>query len=124
MQVDLGFDPLWCPRLLASDELMLQAVLLLVHASEDLVIHRCLSNSTRRQLQHLLPLLNCRLSNPSDYQQDMILYVVSILASVAVSFGDYASAEAHAAGIANILQLRGGLTSITSNPGMQLAIDR
>lgn len=124
IHIDMGFDPTWCPQLLASDHLMLQAVLLLVSASEDLLTRHCLSGYTRRHLQRTLPLLNGRLSDTSDDERDMVLYVVSVLASTAIAFGDFASAEAHASGISSILTTKAGLFNVNRNPALQLAIDR
>jgi hypothetical protein len=103
---------------------MVRVAVLLASASDDLVVHGSLSNFTRGYLGRVLPMLNNRLSSASDYKHDMVLYVVAAIASTPIAFGDYTSAETHAAGISDILRLRGGLNSVTRNPWMQLAIDR
>lgn len=122
--IDFDQDPLWCFRLLVSQKLCFRAILLLASASNDLISRRPLSRTTYRHLQHTLPILNNRLSGADAYRDDIILYVVGILASTAILFGDYDAAKMHAAGISEIVRLRGGFSAINNNPILQLSIDR
>ncbi|RDW65101.1 hypothetical protein BP6252_10752 [Coleophoma cylindrospora] len=122
--IDLDQDPLWCFRLLSSEPLCFRAILLLTSASNDLMLRRPLSNTTYRHLRRTLPILNSRLTKSDAHEHDIILYVVSILASIAILFGDYNAAKVHSAGLSEILRLRGGVGGVNSNPLMQLSIDR
>jgi hypothetical protein len=101
-------------------------MLLLASASNDLISRRPLSNTTRRHLQRTLCILNDRVSNAAADAQvhEVVLYVVGILASVSVIFGDYNAAKIHAAGISEIIRLRGGLRSIGHRPVIQISLDR
>lgn len=117
-------DPLWCFRSLCSEQLYFRALLFLASASHDLVLRQPLSNITQRYLQRILPTLNSRLSDKDAYKNDMIIYIVSVLASVAILFGEYKSAATHAMGLSEILHLRGGFGTVNYNPVIQLSIDR
>jgi hypothetical protein len=68
--------------------------------------------------------LNDRLSNTDAYKHDIILYVVSVLASIAILFGDYHAAKTHAIGLSEIIRLRGGFGASNYNPVIQFSIDR
>ncbi len=122
--IDFDNDPLWCFRLLISEKLCFRAILLLTSASNDLILRRPLSKATHGHLQRILPLLNSRLSVVGAHQHDLTLYVVGILASIAILFGDYKAAQMHAAGISQIIRLRGGFGAVNPNPVIQLSIDR
>lgn len=113
-----------CFRLLCSEPLCFRAILLLTSASNDLVSRQPLSRTTYRHLRRVLPLLNHRLSDRDAYKNDITLYVVSILASIAVLFGDYRAAQTHAMGISRILRLRGGSEAVNDNPVIQFSMDR
>ena len=69
-------------------------------------------------------MLNKRLSDPNAHTHDITLYVISILASIAILFGDYSAAKLHATGLSKIIHLRGGFSAVDHNPLMQLSIDR
>ncbi|RSL60407.1 hypothetical protein CEP53_005437 [Fusarium sp. AF-6] len=124
IHIDFDEDPFMCFRLLCSEKLCFQAILLLTSASNDLVLQRPLSGTTYRHLRRVLPLLNQRLSDREAYRNDITLYVVSILASIAILFGDYSAARAHAIGLSEILRLRGGSRAVNDNPVIQFSMDR
>ncbi|KAJ4247439.1 hypothetical protein NW762_013114 [Fusarium torreyae] len=124
IHIDFDEDPFLCFRLLCSEKLCFRAILLLAAASDDLVSQRPLSSATYRHLRRVLPLLNRRLSEKEAYQNDITLYVVGILASIAVLFGDYHAAQAHALGLSKILRLRGSWVAVNDNPAIQLSMDR
>ncbi|KPM36274.1 hypothetical protein AK830_g10297 [Neonectria ditissima] len=124
IQIDFEEDPLMCFRLLCSEKLCFRAILLLTSASNDLVLQRPLSGTTYRHFRRVLPLLNRRLSEKDAYENDITLYVVGILASIAVLFGDYSAAHAHAVGLSEILRLRGGSGAVNENPVIQFSMDR
>ncbi|KAH8698534.1 hypothetical protein BGW36DRAFT_406490, partial [Talaromyces proteolyticus] len=124
IQIDFDQDPFWCFQMLVSEKLCFHALLLLASASNDLILRRSLSKTTYRHLQNTLPILNNRLSDTNAHQYDMILYVVGILASIAIVFGDHNAAQMHAAGISEILRLRGGVAAGTRNSMIHLSIDR
>lgn len=111
---------------MVSEELCFRAIVLLTSASNDLVLRRTLSNTTRSHLQNILPMLNDRLSQADAHQHDLVLYVVGILASTAVLFGNYSSARLHAAGISEIMRLRRGQGAIGGkfNHMLEASIDR
>jgi hypothetical protein len=117
-------DPLWCFRTLCSEQLYFHAILLLTSASNDLISRQPLSNATYRYLRRTLPILNDRLSNTDAYRHDIVLYVVSVLASIAILFGDYNAAKTHAMGLSEIIRLRGGFGAVNYNPVIQFSIDR
>ncbi|VUC29906.1 unnamed protein product [Clonostachys rosea] len=106
IKIDIDADPMWCFRLIVSQEMCFHAILLLASASNDLVSQQPLSKTSYRHLQRTLPLLNQRLSDPNAYRDDMVLYVIGILASMTIFFKDYESAQVHAAGISKIMRLR------------------
>jgi hypothetical protein len=83
-----------------------------------------MSNNTIRHLRRILPILNDRLSDTDAYKHDIILYVVSILASIAILFGEYNAAKSHSTGLSEIIRLRGGFGAIDYNPVIQFSIDR
>ncbi|KAH6964637.1 hypothetical protein DER45DRAFT_153573 [Fusarium avenaceum] len=123
--INIDFDdPFLCFRLLCSEKLCFRAILLLTTASNDLVLQRPLSSATYQHLRRVLPLLNRRLSEKEAYQNDIILYVVGILASIAVLFGDYHAAQKHAVGLSEIIRLRGSWVAVNNNPAIQLSMDR
>ncbi|RMJ15095.1 hypothetical protein CDV36_005249 [Fusarium kuroshium] len=124
IHIDFDEDPFMCFRLLCSEKLCFRAILLLTSASNDLVLQRPLSGTTYRHLRRVLPLLNHRLSDKDAYKNDITLYVVSILASIAVLFGDYNAARAHAVGLSEILRLRGNSRAVNDNPVIQFSMDR
>jgi hypothetical protein len=117
-------DPLWCFQLLSSEILCIRAILLLNSASDDLKLRQPLSKRSSRHFRSILPILNNQLSETDAHKQDIILYVVSILASIAILFGDYNAAKSHAKGLSDIIRLRGGLESVSHIPVIQLSIDR
>jgi hypothetical protein len=88
------------------------------------VLQRPLSSATYQHLRRVLPLLNLRLSEKEAYKNDITLYVVGILASIAVLFGDYHAAQTHAVGLSEIIRLRGGCVAVNDNPAIQLSMDR
>lgn len=106
IKIDIDADPMWCFRLIVSQEMCFHAILLLASASNDLASQKPLSKASYRHLQRTLPLLNQRLSDPNAYRDDMVLYVIGILASMTIFFQDYESAQVHAAGISKIMRLR------------------
>ena len=124
IQIDFDEDPFMCFRLLCSEPLCFRAILLLTSASNDLVSRQPLSRTTYRHLRRVLPLLNLRLSEEDAYKNDIAIYVVSILASIAVLFGDYNAAQTHAMGLSRILRLRGGSEAVNENPVIQFSMDR
>lgn len=69
-------------------------------------------------------MLNRRLSDTDTHKLDILLYVVGILASIAVLFDDYDSAQMHAAGLSEIMRLRNKPGAINYNPVMELSVDR
>lgn len=89
-----------------SDEMCFHAVLLMASASDDLISRQRLSDASRHHLQRTLSLLNNRLSDANAYKDDLVLYVVGLLAATTVLFGDYRAASAHSAGISKIMRLR------------------
>ncbi|KAK9351077.1 hypothetical protein V1523DRAFT_417882 [Lipomyces doorenjongii] len=121
---DFDQEPFWCFQWPVSEQLCFRAILLLTSASNDLILRRPLSNTTCRHLRSTLPILNKRLSDTDAHRHDMILYVVGILASIAILFGDYNAAKMHAAGLSEIIRLRGGFGAVNYNPLIQLSIDR
>lgn len=122
--VDFDDDPSLCFQLLCSEKLCFYAILLLTSASNDLMLRQPLSSATFRHLRRTLPILNARLSDTGAYKNDITLYVISILASIAILFGDYDAAKLHAAGLSEIIRLRGGFGAINYNPVIQFSIDR
>lgn len=88
------------------------------------MLRRPLSNTTYCHLRRTLPILNDRLSDTDAHEHDIIIYVVSILALIAILFGDYNVAKMYAAGLSAIIRLRGGIDAIKNNPLIQLSIDR
>ncbi|UPL01653.1 hypothetical protein LCI18_012587 [Fusarium solani-melongenae] len=124
IHIDFDEDPFMCFRLLCSEPLCFRAMLLLTSASNDLVSRQPLSRTTYRHLRRVLPLLNLRLSEEDVYNNDIAIYVVSILASIAVLFGDYNAAQTHAMGLSRILRLRGGSEAVNENPVIQFSMDR
>ncbi|KAJ3463436.1 hypothetical protein MRS44_008222 [Fusarium solani] len=124
IHIDFDEDPFMCFRLLCSEPLCLRAILLLTSASNDLVSRQPLSRTTYHHLRRVLPLLNRRLSEENAYKNDIAIYVVSILASIAILFGDYSAAQTHAMGLSRILRLRGGSEVVNENPVIQFSMDR
>jgi hypothetical protein len=124
IHIDFDQDPSWCFRMLVSDLLSFHAVSLLTSAANDLISQRPLSNLTFRHLQRTLSMLNEKLSHPEAYKHDQILYVVGLIASIAVLFGDYTAAGMHARGLSKILRLRVGHQATEQSPAIQLAIIR
>lgn len=122
--IDFGMDQLSCFKALVSNEMCFHAMLLMSSASDDLISQRPLSNASRRHLRRVLPLLNGRLSDADAHNDDLLLYVVGILASITVLFGDYHAARMHSTGISKIIQLRGGQGEYGSSSAIQLSIDR
>lgn len=122
--VDFDQDPLWCFRLFVSEKLCFRAMLLLASASNDLILRRPLSSRTYRHLQNTLSILNNRLSDANAHENDILLYVIGILASAAILFGDYNAAKMHAAGISEIIRLRGGISATNQNPVILFSLDR
>jgi hypothetical protein len=88
------------------------------------MLRRPLSNTTYRHLRRTLHILNRRLAETDAYKHDILLYVVGILALIAVRFGHYNTAKIHAAGLSEIIRLRGGFTTLNNIPLIQLTIDR
>lgn len=95
-----------CFKALVSDDMCFHAILLMASASDDLMSRRRLSDASRHHLQRTLPLLNSRLSNANAYKDDLVLYVVGLLAATTVLFGDHRAASVHSAGISRIMRLR------------------
>jgi hypothetical protein len=112
--------------MLVSDLLSFHAVSLLMSASDDLMSQRSLSTTTFRHLQRTLSMLNKKLSHSEAFRHDQILYVVGLIASIAVVFRDYTAAGMHARGLSKILRLRDGHRhqATQQSPAIQLAIIR
>ncbi|KAL2059805.1 hypothetical protein VTL71DRAFT_10189 [Oculimacula yallundae] len=124
ISIDFDQDPFWCFRLLASDELCFHAILVLNSSSNDRLLQKPLSKTTYRHLRDTLPILNKRLAEKEAFKDDLILYVVGILASISILFRDYDAAKIHAIGLSEIIRLRGGISAIDQNPLIKFAIDR
>ncbi|KAF4976755.1 hypothetical protein FZEAL_6634 [Fusarium zealandicum] len=124
IQIDFEEDSSSCFRMLCSERLCFRAMLLLVSASEDLVLRQPLSNTTFQHLRHIFPVLNSRLSGADAYKDDTIVYVISIIASITILFGDYTAAKTHATGLSEVLRLRGGLGAVNQSPAIQFSLDR
>ncbi|KAM0811463.1 hypothetical protein AB5N19_11819 [Seiridium cardinale] len=122
--VDFREDPLWCFRTLCSEDLYFHVIRLLTSASSDLISQQPLSTTTHRYLRRIIPVLNNRISDANAFENDVILYVVSVLALIAILFGDYNTARTHAIGLAEIIRLRGGFGTVDYNPVVQFSIDR
>jgi hypothetical protein len=122
--IDFGLDQLVCFRWLCFQKLSFHATVLLAYASEDLIFEQQLSSTASYHLSRALTFLNMQLSEKNAFQQDVIIYVVSILASVAILFGDHVAAATHAAGLRRIIRLRGGMRALDNNPLVQFSIDR
>jgi len=88
------------------------------------MLRRPLSNTSAGHFRSILQILNQRLSEADAHEQDILPYVVSILASIAILFGDYNAAKTHAKGLSDIIRLRGGPQSFSHIPVIQLSIDR
>lgn len=110
--------------MLLQDQLFFRAWDVMMSSSNDLIYGPNLSNWSRRKLQELLPLLNQRLSQPNSHMEGIVLYVVGLLASMAVLFKDFASASLHAKGISEILRLRGSSKSDPADVMLLMALDR
>jgi hypothetical protein len=113
-----------CFKAIVADEMSFHAVLLMASASDDLMSHRRLSDASRHHLQRTLPLLNSRLSDANAYKDDLVLYVVGLLAATTILFGDYWAASAHSAGISQIIRLRGERDDGGFSSTMRLSIGR
>lgn len=124
ISVFFDHDASWCFRLLVSEKLCFRAMVLLVAASNDLACQHPPSSTTSHHLQHTLEAFRSHLSDDQSYTDDAVLYVAGILASVAVLFGQYTEASIHAAGIADMLRLRGRNGAVRYSPHIQLSIDR
>lgn len=124
IQVDFTPESISCFKQLVSDKMCFHAILLMSSASDDLVSQRQLSNTSRYHLHRTLLLLNNRLSESNAHTDDLILYVVGILASISILFNDYHAASMHSAGIAKIVRLRGGIRGRSFGSAVQLSIDR
>ncbi|KAH8886447.1 hypothetical protein GQ53DRAFT_750700 [Thozetella sp. PMI_491] len=124
ISVDFGQEPMICFRMLCDEPLSFHATLLLASASDDMISHKPLSSTSYYHLKHTLPVLNMLLSDAKAQKDDVIIYAVSILASVAVLFGDYDAAASHAAGLSQLIRLRGGFRALDANPLVQVSLDR
>ncbi|KAH6655158.1 hypothetical protein BKA67DRAFT_559633 [Truncatella angustata] len=122
--IDFHMDTSWCFRTLCSEQLYLRAILLLSSASNDLVLQQPLSTTTYTFLRYTIPVLNNRLSDKDEFKHDLVLYVVSILASIAILFGDFNAAKLHATGLSEVIRLRGGFGEVDYNPLIQFSVDR
>ncbi|KAK6076527.1 hypothetical protein SCUP515_05356 [Seiridium cupressi] len=90
----------------------------------DLISRQPLSTITDRYLRRIIPILNDRISDANAFENDVILYAVSVLALIAILFGGYNTARTHAIGLAEIIRLRGGFGTVDYNPVVQFSIDR
>ncbi|KAH8660013.1 hypothetical protein BX600DRAFT_53059 [Xylariales sp. PMI_506] len=124
VMIEWGQSPMFCFKLLSSEVLCFHTTLLLTAAADDLVARRPLSATAYRHLRRALPILNERLADPHAFDYDFVFYAISILASVALVFGEYAAAAAHAAGMRQIIRLRGGIRALDYNPLAQMSLDR
>ncbi|KAH8881164.1 hypothetical protein GQ53DRAFT_519240 [Thozetella sp. PMI_491] len=124
ISIDSEQDRLGCFQLLCLDTMSLYATLLSTSASEDLASNRPLSNVTRGHLRHTLGMLGSRLHNADVQQHDQLIYVISILALVAILFDDQAAVAVHSAGLRRIIALRGGFRALGYSPMLQISLDR
>ncbi|KXJ86023.1 hypothetical protein Micbo1qcDRAFT_168844, partial [Microdochium bolleyi] len=107
MVIDFDTHPAHCDELLFADSLSRHGILVMTSASRDLLLRQPLSTSTRAYVRRMIRRLNAQLSLPDAHRDDMVLYVISILACVAVMFHEYDAARAHSEGIRAILRMRG-----------------
>lgn len=99
-------------------------MLLLNSASNDFISGQPLSSNTSCHLKRTLFILNKQLSDKNVHNYDTVLYVVSVVASIAVLFGDYDAAKVHAVGLSDIIRLRGGFETVSRVSMVKFSIDR
>lgn len=110
---------------LANDVTFLQCALFSTSAAHDFVRYQFISPMTYSLLSKAIATLNTTLSqNTSISLLDSTIYVVIMLATFAGMMGDRASAEAHAAGLRQMVRLRGGLECFQDNVKMCIQIGR
>lgn len=102
---------------LVEDAPFRHAMILLVSAYKEHSQERHLSASTYMQHRTTLALLYARLSGePEQFLIDTTIFIINILATIAIWLGRHDEIGAHAIGLKHIIGLRGGKKFLRERP--------
>ena len=106
-----------------QEDVFMHTILLTNSAIRDYAQRRSPTKATQFYLSKTLSLLSERLGDKDSHLMDSTIYIVLSLAVMGAIFGDYAATRTHLLGLMKIIELRGGLQYLQTQPKVQFKLE-